>query len=99
MTTMTVSAMELRKSIGDILNRIQYTQDRIIVERKGEPAAALVSVADLERLEQWEAAREAELFQLAKAVIAQQGTVPFTDLLDQYEKLHGETMELPRVSP
>ncbi|QLQ05959.1 MAG: type II toxin-antitoxin system Phd/YefM family antitoxin [Anaerolineae bacterium] len=57
MTTMTVSAMELRKSIGDILNRIQYTQERVIVERKGEPAAALVSVADLARLEQWEAAR------------------------------------------
>jgi prevent-host-death family protein len=96
---MTVSAMELRKSIGDILNRIQYTHERVVIERKGEPAAALVSVADLARLEQWEAAREAELFQLAKAVVAQQGTEPFTALLDQYEKLHGETLELPRVSP
>lgn len=98
MNAITLSAMELRKSIGDILNRVQYTHERIVVERKGAPAAALVSMDDLARLEQWEAEREAELFQLAKAITDKHGTVPFADLLAQYEMLHRETLELPSVS-
>ncbi len=62
-----ISAMQLRASIGDVLNRIQYRGERVVVERKGEPVAAIIGVADLQRLETLEAERELELVAMAKS--------------------------------
>ena len=47
----TISAMQLRTSIGDVLNRIEYKGDRVVIERKGTPVAAMIRVEDLRRLE------------------------------------------------
>ena len=66
-----ISAMQLRASIGDVLNRIQYRGERVVVERKGEPVAAIIGVADLRRLETLEAEREMEFTAMAKELLAQ----------------------------
>lgn len=44
-----VSTMDVRARIGDMLNRVALRHDEFIIERKGQPLAALVPV---ERLEQ-----------------------------------------------
>ena len=44
-----VSTIEVRRRIGDMLNRVALRHDEFIIERKGKPLAALVP---LERLEQ-----------------------------------------------
>ena len=67
-----ISAMQLRASIGDVLNRIQYRGERVVVERKGEPVAAIIGVADLRRLETLEAERELELVAMAKELLARE---------------------------
>ena len=90
-----ISAMQLRASIGDVLNRIQYRGERVVVERKGEPVAAIIGVADLQRLETLEAERELELVAMAKELLAREGSVPYSALLDQYTALYGESLELP----
>jgi prevent-host-death family protein len=90
-----ISAMQLRASIGDVLNRIQYRGERVVVERKGEPVAAIIGVADLQRLETLEAERELELVAMAKELLAREGSVPYSTLLDQYTALYGESLELP----
>lgn len=90
-----VSAMQLRTSIGDILNRIQYRGERVMVERKGEPVAAIIGVADLRRLEALEDEREVELFQLAKRAAAEDGFVTFDELVAAVEQAHGASMDLP----
>ena len=95
MTATTISAMDLRKSIGDILNRIQYSEERFIVERTGHPVAAIVSVEELERLERLETEREAELLHLAKRAAEDEGTVPFAAVVKQYQDLHGGRLDLP----
>jgi prevent-host-death family protein len=46
--------MDLRIRSGDILNRVSYAGERIIVERNGKPIAAIISIADLKRFEQLE---------------------------------------------
>ena len=56
-----ISAMQLRASIGDVLNRIEYRGERVVVERKGTPVAAIIGVADLQRLETLESEREVNL--------------------------------------
>ena len=95
MSTATISAMNLREQIGDILNRVSYAGERFIVERRGKPVAAIVSVDELEHLEHMELEREVEMMRLAKIAAAREGVVPFEALVEQYEALHGERLELP----
>jgi prevent-host-death family protein len=92
MSTATVSAMELRNAIGDILNRIQYTNERVVIERKGEPIAVMVRVDELDRLERFEREREAELFRMAKMLALRDGLQPFGKLIEQHEALHSERL-------
>jgi prevent-host-death family protein len=41
----TITATELARRLSDVLNRIRYRGERFIVERNGEPVAALGPVA------------------------------------------------------
>jgi prevent-host-death family protein len=42
--------MDVRARIGDLLNRVALRHDEFIIERKGKPLAALVSVERLEQM-------------------------------------------------
>ena len=58
----TVSISQLKDSLSEYLNRVAFGHERIIVSSRGKPKAAVVSLADLELLEELEeaqAAREA----------------------------------------
>ena len=46
----TVSTIEIRRRIGDMLNRVALRHDEFIIERKGKPLAALVPVERLEQM-------------------------------------------------
>jgi len=45
-----VSTIDVRQRIGDMLNRIALRHDEFVIERKGKPLAALVSVERLEQM-------------------------------------------------
>jgi prevent-host-death family protein len=94
MNATTISVMELRDRVGDTLNRVSYAGERFIIERRGKPVAAIISIELLELLEHMELEREAELIRLARAAAESEGVVPFEDLVKQYEDLHGEDLEL-----
>jgi hypothetical protein len=46
-----ISTLDVRKRLGDILNRVHLRQDRFIIERKGTALAAVVPVETLEAME------------------------------------------------
>jgi antitoxin (DNA-binding transcriptional repressor) of toxin-antitoxin stability system len=46
----TVSTIDIRQRIGDILNRVALRQDEFVVQRKGKALAAIVPVARLEQM-------------------------------------------------
>jgi prevent-host-death family protein len=48
--TENVSAAHIRQRIGELLDRVALRRDEFIIERKGKPMAALVSVERLEQL-------------------------------------------------
>src|SRR5262245_5636666 len=50
MMTEKVSTMDVRSRIGDMLNRVALRHDEFIIERKGQPMAALVPVERLEQM-------------------------------------------------
>ncbi|AZS39109.1 MULTISPECIES: type II toxin-antitoxin system prevent-host-death family antitoxin [Microbacterium] len=62
-----VPSKDLRDSLADVLGGVAYGSERVGVTRHGKLTAVVISVADLELLEELEAARDAAEFATAKA--------------------------------
>lgn len=61
-----VTTRELRSQLSDVLGRTMYAGERIGVTRNGKLAAVIVSVADLETLEEFEMAQDVAAYREAK---------------------------------
>lgn len=86
-------ATALRNRIGDLLARVRYRKERVIIEHRGKPVAALIPLEDLELLERLEEEWETRLLRAAKR--SSEKLVPFEELIAQYERLHGERLAPP----
>ncbi|UNX55981.1 type II toxin-antitoxin system prevent-host-death family antitoxin [Georgenia sp. TF02-10] len=56
--TSTVTTRELRDRLSDVLGRTMYAGERIGVTRNGKLVAVVVSVGDVEALEEFEMRRD-----------------------------------------
>jgi len=52
--TIQVSIGEVKRDISELVNRVAYQGERVILTSRGRPKAVLVSVEDYERLQQAE---------------------------------------------
>lgn len=89
MAIQTLGVVEIRNNLADVMAQVAYAGTRFVVERKGRPMMALVSIEDLRRLEALEDAMDAELLRRAKA--ASRGTVPLDQVITEYEREQGLT--------
>ncbi|MFV1969258.1 MAG: type II toxin-antitoxin system Phd/YefM family antitoxin [Pirellulaceae bacterium] len=64
---MNIGIAEIRSKLADALNRVVYGGERVILERRGKPTAAIVSLEDLALLE---AVEDGEDVKAAKRVLA-----------------------------
>ena len=55
----TISTLDLRQQLGDVLDRVALRHDQFVIERKGKPLAAVVPISKLEQMERF--AREQAL--------------------------------------
>jgi prevent-host-death family protein len=78
---MRMSIAKIRNNLADALNRAAYSGERVILERRGKPVAALVSMDDVELLERLE--DEADL-RAAKKARKEKGGIT----LEAYRKKH-----------
>jgi prevent-host-death family protein len=56
--TQRLKASEVRQHWSPLINKVFRGEVRVVVEKSGIPVAAIISVADLERLSQLESERE-----------------------------------------
>ncbi|MEU6811311.1 type II toxin-antitoxin system Phd/YefM family antitoxin [Streptomyces sp. NPDC046831] len=56
-----IPVTQARAELADLINRVVYGGERVVVTRHGKPLVALVSAADLERLEQAEEPAEEQV--------------------------------------
>ncbi len=84
----TVGAFEVRRQFGRILEDVIARSDRFVVERHGEPVAALVPI---EVYEQWKRAR-GEFFARLRTVSQAANLAP-----DEAERLATEAVEATRA--
>ena len=61
-----ISTRELRNQLADVLGRAMYAGERSGVTRNGKLAAVVVSVADVEALEEFEMAQDVAAYREAK---------------------------------
>ncbi len=88
----TVSVAEAKNRFSDLLNRVIYRHERIIVSKRGKPVGAIVSTEDLKRLEEMENRRV-----LKKARAIEKRTkkyIPFEQVVRDYEKKWGVDLGL-----
>lgn len=64
----TVSASEAKNHLGSLLSWVRKGEESVIVENRGAPAAAIISIAEYERLQELKekARREEALAELRK---------------------------------
>lgn len=96
----TMNVVEARKSFSDVMARVAYTGQRVVVERKGRPMMALISIEDLRRLEELEngatsiRARRVAALALAAAsrdrIRSERNGSPLPDSADALDKLREE---------
>ncbi len=52
--TTTISTADARKTFADIVNKVAYGKESVVLTRRGQEIAALVSIEELELLQQIE---------------------------------------------
>ena len=72
-----VSASKARTDLADILNRVAYKGERVLLHRRGKNVAAVVSLEDFSLLEELEDRIDLEEARAALAEVKKKGTIPW----------------------
>jgi prevent-host-death family protein len=69
--TVVVSASEAKNNLGSLLSRVRKNEEAIIVENRGAPAAAIISITEFDMLQEMkERARREEALATLRAIRA-----------------------------
>ncbi|MFE3945417.1 type II toxin-antitoxin system Phd/YefM family antitoxin [Streptomyces sp. NPDC059118] len=63
-----IPVTQARAELAELINRVVYGGERVVVTRHGKPLVALVSADDLERLETSEAADEEQVISSVSSI-------------------------------
>lgn len=75
-----IPATELRQHGSDIVNRVAFGNEEVVLTRRGKPVAALISLAALEALHRLEDAQDIEEAAVARKDARRYGTTPWRDV-------------------
>jgi len=80
-----MSVGKVRQDIAEMVNRVAYGGDRVVIERRGKGVAALISLDDLELLESLEDREDIKAARRAREQMKRTGEkpVPWADLKDE----------------
>jgi prevent-host-death family protein len=70
---MNIGIAEIRNSMADVLNRVAYQGERVVLERRGKGVAAIVSMEDLELLQALEDREDGKAARKALAELKRKG--------------------------
>ncbi|WP_238010259.1 type II toxin-antitoxin system Phd/YefM family antitoxin [Dactylosporangium sp. AC04546] len=73
-----IPVTQARAEFAELVNRVVYGGERIVVTRHGKPIVALVPAADLDRLEDAEQDRPAQIIRLSTAASGPPAQTPPT---------------------
>lgn len=68
----TLTTLDLRRRLGDLLNRVALRHDEFIIARKGKPLAAMVPLSKLHQLDQLARLRLRDALHPRKTALSQE---------------------------
>ena len=74
-----LTTLDFRQHLGDLLNRVALRHDEFIIERKGKPLAAMVSVEKFRQLEQFARLQMADALAPRKTALSQKDADALAD--------------------
>jgi prevent-host-death family protein len=80
-----VPATELREHGSDIINRVAFGDEQIVLTRRGRPVAAIISLASLDALRRLEDSHDVAEANLARKDVRKHGTVSWEDVKAELE--------------
>ena len=72
-----INATEARDNLADVLNRVAYGKDRVLITRRGKDLVALVPIEDLALIERLEDEIDVREAKKALADARKHGTIPW----------------------
>jgi prevent-host-death family protein len=63
-----IPASEVRGQISEVISRVAYGGERVVISRNGKAQVAVIPIADLDRLKQLDEQRDARRRRAAQAV-------------------------------
>ena len=76
----TVTAKQLKESPAEVLGRVRYGNERVVITRHGKEVAAVVSIEDARLLERLEALLDVHDVLAAIEEAQTKGTIPLAEL-------------------
>jgi prevent-host-death family protein len=100
MLTRSISSSDLRAQIKRVLNEVEYGQAQYIVEKFGEPTAAIVSLEDFRLLQSLRQQQATSLLQeIIAGIRARSGQVDPDELNDLIEEARADFYQLRSRQP
>jgi prevent-host-death family protein len=90
-----IEATQAQENFSELISRVESGKERIVIEQEGQAIAAVISYADLKRLEALEDDRDIALIQQAKAKNEEFITVE--EVIEGYNKLHRTDLTIERI--
>jgi prevent-host-death family protein len=90
-----ISIAELRARLGDLVSRVSYKHDRVVITKHGKPVAALISASDMEKFEELEDWNDIQAVRDGLEDVKTNGTVPLEAVVREFGLRKGRN-DLPR---
>lgn len=90
MSQIQVSMTELRQRLGSLVNQAAYGGERVVLVSHGEPKAAIIGVADLQRLQQLDSGTVSPTTEALQVLAA---TDELRERIRQWQEARGITPE------
>ena len=81
----TVSVSQARETFADLINRVAYRNERVLVTRRGRPIAAIVPIEQVEFLERAEDAYDLQLADEARKELEHTPAIPWEQVKQELD--------------
>jgi len=73
-----VTTAAARKNFSDLINRVAYAKDRVVLTRRNKPVAAVVPIEDIALIEEVEDREDLKAARAAMREVKRKGTIPWS---------------------
>jgi prevent-host-death family protein len=79
-----ITTVSARRHFSDLINRVAYGKDRIVLTRRSRPLAAMVPIEDMELLEEIEDREDLKAARAAIREVKRKGTIPLDEVFKEF---------------